>query len=440
MKKLILITAAIITVSAFAAGASATTMQVPMAKLCGSCHDPEPGVMMGFLDNIAIKSRTIQMDFMSHKEVVKFNSDTELKYVRSFRDIRNYRKKGFQINFIEKDGEKLATEIIRFDILKSIAPEEKLAKDEFKKLLGNQNVKVYDVRPPVKYKMGHIPGAMPMPAPAFDKFVKNLPEDKTTPIVFYGVGGCLSPTAAMKTKSLGYKDVRIYFGGYPDWSSSEYGLIDTGWLKTAIDTGTPHILIDLRSAEEVARGHIKGAVSIPVASLERSRAQFPLKKNAPIIFYGPASKEAAAKLISWGYRSVRVLPVSYAGWQAVGYQVSTAPAATAINYVAKPKPGTISIEEFSRASRAMDGSKLFIDVRNPDELSDGKIKGAVNIPVDELGQQIPHLPADKEIILYCNSGIRAEMGHNILKKAERKSRYLDARMIFDGDEFSGEEN
>ena len=88
----------------------------------------------------------------------------------------------------------------------------------------------------------------------------------------------------------------------------------------------------------------------------------------------------------------------------------------------------------------MDGSKLFLDVRNPDELSDGKIKGAVNIPVDELAQQIPHLPADKEIILYCNSGIRAEMGYNILKKTERKSRYLDARMIFDGDEFSGEEN
>ncbi len=440
MKKLILITAVIVTTLGLATIASATTMQVPMAKLCGSCHEPEPGVMMGFLDNIAIKSRTIQMDFMSHKEVVKFNSYTELKYVRSFKDIRNYLKKGFQINFIEKDGEKLATEIIRFDILKSIAPEEKLAKDEFKKLLSNQNVKVYDVRPPLKFKMGHIPGAMPMPAPAFDKFVKNLPEDKTTPIIFYGVGGCLSPTAAMKTKSLGYKDVRIYLGGYPDWSSSEYGLIDTSWLKTAIDTGVPHVLIDLRSTKKVVRGHIKGAVTIPIASLERNRGQFPTRKNAPIIFYGPASKKAAAKVISWGYRSVRVLPVSYAGWQAVGYQISTGPAATALHDVAKPKPGTISIEEFSRDSRSMDGSKLFLDVRNPDELSEGKIKGAVNIPVDELAQQIPHLPADKEIILYCNSGIRAEMGHNILKKAERKSRYLDARMIFDGDEFSGEEN
>jgi rhodanese-related sulfurtransferase len=440
MNKFILITVAIATSFVFTANASAAGKQVPMAKLCGSCHDPEPGVMMGFLDNIAIKSRTIQMDFMSHKEVVKFSNDTNLKYVKSFKDIRNYKKKGFQINFIEKDGEKLASEIIRFDILKAIAPEEKLAKDEFKKLISNQNVKVYDVRPPVKFKMGHIPGAMPMPAPAFDKFVKNLPEDKTTPIIFYGVGGCLSPTAAMKTKSLGYKDVRIYFGGYPDWSSSEYGLVDTGWLRSAIDKAIPHVLIDLRSTRKIAQGHIKGAVSISMAALDRNRAKFPEKKNAPIIFYGPDSKDAAAKVISWGYRSVLVLPVSFDGWQAMGYQVSTGSATTAINYVPKPKPGTISIKEFEQASRSMDGSKLFIDVRNPDELADGKILGAINIPVDELLQQIPQIPAEKEIILYCNSGIRAEMGHNILNKADRKNRYLDARLIFDGAEFSSEEN
>jgi nitrate/TMAO reductase-like tetraheme cytochrome c subunit len=38
--------------------------QIPMAKFCAGCHKPEPGVMMGFLDNISIKAKTIQMSFI----------------------------------------------------------------------------------------------------------------------------------------------------------------------------------------------------------------------------------------------------------------------------------------------------------------------------------------------------------------------------------------
>ncbi|MDH3360199.1 MAG: rhodanese-like domain-containing protein, partial [Desulfobulbaceae bacterium] len=169
-----------------------------IAKLCGMCHHDEPqGVMMGFLENVSLKSKIIQMDIMSHKEVVKFTDQTTVKYVKDFADIRNYKGKGFQINFTEKNGEKIAKEVIRFDILKTVTMDERLSKEEFKKMRQDANVKVFDVRPPMKYKMAHIPGAGLMPAPAFDKFIDKLPKDKSTPIIFYGVGGCLSPTASL---------------------------------------------------------------------------------------------------------------------------------------------------------------------------------------------------------------------------------------------------
>lgn len=437
MKKTVLFIVSLFAVLTCVSGAMA---KVPMAKLCGSCHDPEPGVMMGFLENIAIKSGTIQMDFMTHKEVVKFNEATRVKYVKDFKDIRNYKKKGFQLNYVEKDGEKLATEIIRFDILKVIKDEEKLSRDAFKLLLQDPKVQVFDVRPPMKYKMGHIPGAGLIPAPAFDKFSNKLPEDKSTPIIFYGVGGCLSPTALMKTKALGYSDVKIYTGGFPDWSKHEFGTVAVDWLKGAIAKDMPRVLIDLRSENDVAQGHIKGAVAMGFATLGASKDKFPERKNAPIIFYGQNSEKAAEQVVAWGYRAVRVLPISFEQWKESGAPVETGSAKSVITYVPKPKPGTIGGEAFEKMVAQISANVLFVDVRNPDELEKGSIKGALNIPVDLIGQRLAEIKGDKEVVLFCNTGIRAEMAHTVLQEKGLKNRYLDATVTFNDGGFEVEEN
>ncbi|MCL7486719.1 MAG: rhodanese-like domain-containing protein [Desulfobulbaceae bacterium] len=407
-----------------------------MAKLCAACHQPEPGLMMGFLDNISLKSKIIQMDLMSHKEIVKFNDDTSVKYVEDFADIRNYRTKGFQINFTESNGEKIAREVIRFDILKAIADDEKLTREQFMEQRRNPQVRVYDVRPPVKYQMAHIPGAAMMPAPAFDKFIDKLPLDKSTPIIFYGVGGCLSPTAAMKTKSLGYENVRIYTGGYPDWvKSGEYGIVESAWLQQAITDKTPYVLVDLRDPADVTRGHIPGAVAISAAQLTAAREMFPPQKNAPIILYGPGSEEAAREIRSWGYKFVQLLNESFDAWQAAGKPTKSGSALSKIDYEPKPAPGTISPADFSIMAGKKPDNIILVDVRNPDELESGSIPGAINIPADLIVQKVSRLPEDKEPILYCSTGARAGMAHTSLSNIGRKSRYLDAIIEFKGNSF-----
>ncbi len=407
--------------------------QAPMAALCASCHQPQPGVMMGFLENISLKSRIIQMDFMSHKDVVQFDGHTAVKYVKSFEDINNYLGKGFQVNYREENGDKIATEVIRFDILKTVTSDERLDKEAFKKLRANPATRVYDVRPPMAYQMAHIPGAGMMPAPAFDKFVAKLPADKSTPIVFYGVGGCLSPTASMKTKSLGYSDVKIYIGGYPDWVKSETGVTEGEWLKMAISKGVPHVLLDLREAAEVAAGHIPGAVNITAAQLGASRAMFPADKMAPIVVYGPGSEAAAATIHGWGYKKVQVLAMDFGGWQGGGNPVATGPTAGRIVYVPKAKPGTISVVDFEKAAHDHPAGTVIVDVRNPDEYAAGSIKGAINIPADLIGRKAAEVPADKELVLFCNTGARAEMAHNVLDNQGRKNRFLDAVVTVEKD-------
>jgi len=58
---------------------------------------------------------------------------------------------------------------------------------------------------------------------------------------------------------------------------------------------------------------------------------------------------------------------------------------------------------------------IVLDVRTPEEYEFGHIKGAVNIPVDELRNRLSELPKDKKIIVYCGVGFRSYHGCLILK-------------------------
>ena len=60
---------------------------------------------------------------------------------------------------------------------------------------------------------------------------------------------------------------------------------------------------------------------------------------------------------------------------------------------------------------------LLVDVRTAAEFADGHIKGARNIPVQELERKVRELPKDKPIILYCRSGSRSGMALQILQTA-----------------------
>ncbi|RTZ17290.1 CoA-disulfide reductase [Vibrio aquaticus] len=59
--------------------------------------------------------------------------------------------------------------------------------------------------------------------------------------------------------------------------------------------------------------------------------------------------------------------------------------------------------------------QILLDVRNPNELTNnGFIKGAINIPVDQLRQRMSELPKDKEIIIYCQVGLRGNVAYRQL--------------------------
>ena len=60
---------------------------------------------------------------------------------------------------------------------------------------------------------------------------------------------------------------------------------------------------------------------------------------------------------------------------------------------------------------------MLLDVRTPEEYAEGHIKGAVLIPVQQLQQRISEVPKDKQVYVYCRSGVRSVRASKMLVKA-----------------------
>lgn len=61
-------------------------------------------------------------------------------------------------------------------------------------------------------------------------------------------------------------------------------------------------------------------------------------------------------------------------------------------------------------------SALVIDVREAHEFRAGHIPNAIHIPLAQLGGRIGEIPKQKEVLLYCKSGMRSKQAAKVLKK------------------------
>lgn len=86
------------------------------------------------------------------------------------------------------------------------------------------------------------------------------------------------------------------------------------------------IVLDVRPEDEFSRGHLPGALNIPLAELEHRLGGIPRDREVIAYCRGPycvLSFEAAATLRARGYR-VRRLEDGYPEWKAAGLPVESA--------------------------------------------------------------------------------------------------------------------
>jgi rhodanese-related sulfurtransferase len=415
----------------------------PQPAMCAACHNLEPNQIGGYFESAAFKSQAMQVDVgAAAPQILRFDPKT-LKVidagVAKTPDFLSEAKKRHevQVTFVEKDGVKVASEI-RFKGPVKIDPANLIDYAGVAKLVAEGPAKttytLIDSRPLVRFQEGAIPTAIHLPFIGFDKFVDRMPKDKSQLVVFYcgGITCTLSPNSLKKAKQLGYTNLRVYREGQPEWATRNYQVTTPEFVKVAyVDRDIPHVMVDARSAEDAASGHIKSAVSVP-AGKEKAilKSLPPANLKAPIIVYdgrgGEQAVTVAKALIKAGQQNVLVLNGGMIGWQAAAYPVESGmPALTKIAYAPKPRAGSLPMAEFTTLAKNTPADVLILDVRNPDEASQGMIKGALLIPDDELVARLAEVPKNKRIVTHCLTGIRAEMAYHKLKEAGYNAAFLN---------------
>lgn len=303
-------------------------------------------------------------------------------------------------------------------------------------------VTIVDSRPGGrKFGPGHIPGAINIPDSNFDKFANLLPVDKNQLVIFYCEGyECkLSHQSAFKAEKLGYTNIRVYASGYPDWvKNGGHSAVSAEYIKKLAADKSPHMLIDARPKRTSDKGMIPGSVNISDSEFDKHVDKLPLDKSTPLIYYCGGldcvlSVKSAAKAAALGYKDVKTYPEGYPEWEKL-YGAGGAAAQAVVVEPGKEK-GSIAVASFERIMKEQPDSILVVDVRDAKEFATGTIKGAVNVPMNELEKKVDQLPKDKPTIFVCGTGSRSGEAYDTVKllKPELKVYFIDATIKFLGD-------
>ncbi len=84
--------------------------------------------------------------------------------------------------------------------------------------LRSKAVAVLDVRTVAEWSAGHLPGAMNIPLGELPSRVGELPRDR--PLVVHCQAGGRAAIAASVLRARGVTDLRLYGGGYAEWSAA----------------------------------------------------------------------------------------------------------------------------------------------------------------------------------------------------------------------------
>ncbi len=250
---------------------------------------------------------------------------------------------------------------------------EKAKQKEFvQKVKDGEDMFIIDLRKPEDYAKGHVKGAVNMPwGPALAKNLKNVPQDKPVYLYCYtgqtaGQADVIYNMAGIDAKSvnLGYKfgiskvdgidevltkdateikpmenkidpDIQKaadkYFGSLKDGKYPN-NIIAEDKLKELVDAGDKSIyILSVRSAEDYAKGHIKGATQMNFGKdMHKNFSTLPKDKTLVVYCYtGQTAGQtvAALRLLGFDAYSLKggmgMKPNAPLGWENKGFEKVT---------------------------------------------------------------------------------------------------------------------
>lgn len=111
-------------------------------------------------------------------------------------------------------------------------------------------------------------------------------------------------------------------------------------------------------------------------------------------------------------------------WQALGLPLIAGGTVKETIFKSSTELEIISASEFIDIITNTPSSSTLLDVRSLEEVRAGSIPNTLLIPVDNILERLPEIPLSKDIIVFCRSGVRAEMAYSLLKERGYSVRYL----------------
>ncbi len=108
--------------------------------------------------------------------------------------------------------------------------------------------------------------------------------------------------------------------GTPVGESTEIA-ISRDRLAYRIEAGSPPLVLDVRTRDQYARGHIPGSVNIPHDELPTRLAELPITKSEEVVVafgFGERAQLAEETLRGSGYSNVRHLANNWWTWSEAG--------------------------------------------------------------------------------------------------------------------------
>lgn len=110
---------------------------------------------------------------------------------------------------------------------------EAMTLEEIQEYLKQKSGLIFDARPEIFHRLGHIPGARSLPRDDFENVYKTyqseLERDRSQPIVVYCSGSsCEDSTLVQKSlQALGFTNVSVFHGGWDEWQENNLPVEET---------------------------------------------------------------------------------------------------------------------------------------------------------------------------------------------------------------------
>lgn len=161
-------------------------------------------------------------------------------------------------------------------------------------------------------------------------------------------------------------------------------------------------LLDTRDPAQFEAAHLRRSLNIGLGGSYATWCGTILERERPTVLIAEPGREleAATRLGRIGFDTV-------AGYLATGME-----------------PLTRSPELIERTERITAGSlaeqlsssdpPLLVDVRTSPEFNQGRIDGAINVPLNRLRDHLGSLPAGRDVVVYCASGYRSAIAASLM--------------------------